>query len=64
MKFNGENYQLEKSIILSEFLKNKGYDFLKIAVEVNYEIIPKADYEKTELHNDDIVEVVSFVGGG
>jgi sulfur carrier protein len=33
-------------------------------VEVNEEIIPKATYNHTILKDGDIVEVVSFVGGG
>ncbi len=64
MKFNGKEILLEKDVILSEFLKTMGYDASVIAVEINYEIIPKAEYDKTLIHNSDTMEVVNFVGGG
>ena len=64
MKFNGKEILLEKDVILSEFLKTMGYDASVIAVEINYEIIPKSEYDKTLIHNSDTIEVVNFVGGG
>ena len=36
----------------------------KIAVEINGEIIPKKDYETVQIKENDVIEVVSFVGGG
>lgn len=35
-----------------------------VAVEVNRKVIPRARYDETALRNGDIVEVVTFVGGG
>jgi sulfur carrier protein len=35
-----------------------------VAVELNLDILPKGDYEKTALADGDLVEVVHFVGGG
>ncbi len=40
------------------------YDAKKIAVEINEEIVPKLKYKETVVKDDDVVEVVSFVGGG
>jgi sulfur carrier protein len=64
MKVNGEEKVLEKEILLSEYLEQEGYQTGRIAVERNGEIIPKRNYKETILHNDDVLEVVSFVGGG
>lgn len=36
----------------------------KIAAELNGNIIPKSEYESVILKDDDVLEVVSFVGGG
>ena len=36
----------------------------RIAVERNGDIVPKAQYDETMLCDGDVVEVVSFVGGG
>ena len=35
-----------------------------VAVEINAEIIPKAQYESFLLSEDDNVEIIHFVGGG
>lgn len=64
MKYNGNDYILENEVVLSQFLKSHGYDFSKIAVEINFEIIPKTNYDKVILKSTDSIEVVSFVGGG
>ncbi len=36
----------------------------KIVVELNLEILPKDEYDKTILKEDDKIEIVAFVGGG
>ena len=35
-----------------------------IAVEVNRELVPRADFAETILKNDDRLEIVSLSGGG
>lgn len=49
---------------LSELLKENGFRTDRIAVEYNGEILPKSEYDKTVLKDGDVLEVVSFVGGG
>lgn len=49
---------------VSGYLKTTSYDIKRIAVEINEEIVPKSKYEETFFKDGDIVEVVSFVGGG
>ena len=46
------------------YLASAGYDPLRVAVERNGDIVPKAQYGETVLADGDSVEVVSFVGGG
>ncbi len=63
VKINGE----EKKVLgktVAEYLLSNGYDIKRVAVELNGEILPKAQYECTSLKDGDSVEVVSFVGGG
>ena len=36
----------------------------RIAVELNREIVPKADYAKITLREGDELELINFVGGG
>ncbi|MGN1206458.1 MAG: sulfur carrier protein ThiS [Eubacterium sp.] len=49
---------------LEDVLAGEGYEKNRIAMEVNEEIIPKANYGEVFLKDGDRVEIVSFVGGG
>ncbi len=64
MKLNGHTVNINIELSLLEFLQQNKYDISKIAVELNGDIIPKADYMNVLLKEDDSLEVVSFVGGG
>ncbi len=64
IRVNGEDRTLAEETLLSEFLEKEGYQKSRIAVELNEKIIPKSQYEETLLHDGDVLEVVSFVGGG
>ena len=35
-----------------------------IAVEMNREIVPRGRHAEISLHNNDVLEIVNFVGGG
>lgn len=59
-----ENYVDMAGRTLAEYFRASSYDIKRIAVELNGEIVPKAEYANTVLKDGDIVEVVSFVGGG
>lgn len=64
MKVNGEKIRLEKPVSIEKFINDNGYRRERIAVELNLSIIPKGDYEKIMLSDDDVLEIVSFMGGG
>lgn len=63
IKINGESVEID-DISVAEYLKQEGYRTERIVVECNEEIVPKANYESFILHSGDVVEIVSFVGGG
>ena len=63
VKINGELFNVA-GISVKAYLLDSGYDLMRVAVELNGEILPKSQYEHTYLNDDDSVEVVSFVGGG
>lgn len=63
VKINGESFDVAGKSI-EKYLVDAGYDTKCIAIELNGDIIPKAQYENTYLDDGDSVEVVSFVGGG
>ncbi|MDO4323794.1 MAG: sulfur carrier protein ThiS [Lachnospiraceae bacterium] len=63
IKINGEEIMLTE-IPLTRYLQENGYDPRRIAVECNENIVPKSQFETFILHSGDVVEIVSFVGGG
>lgn len=64
MIINGEKQTLIEPVSLDVFLKREGYQKNRIAVERNGEIVPKSEYEKVIVTDSDLLEIVTFVGGG
>ena len=64
LKINGKDVSVSPNKTLSELLAEKGLHPDKIVVEHNLKIVPKEEWPKTMLSEDDAVEIVSFVGGG
>lgn len=60
---NGTTRQVELSSVAA-LLDRLGLDRTRVAVELNREILPKADYDATMLRDGDSLEIVQFVGGG
>ena len=63
VRINGENLDVVGKSV-AEYLNSAGYDQMRVAVELNGDIVPKAQYDDTIFKDGDNVEVVSFVGGG
>ena len=63
VKINGENLNVGGKSV-AYYLNSAGYDLMRVAVELNGDIVPKAQYADTFFKDGDSVEVVSFVGGG
>lgn len=64
MKINGVQREYSGGLTISQMLKEEGFQKERVAVERNEEIIPKEAYDTTKLQDADVVEVVSFMGGG
>jgi sulfur carrier protein len=60
---NGEQKEVGPLSILG-LLEKLEIDPRRVAVELNLEILPKADYATTTLQDGDRIEIVQFVGGG
>lgn len=63
VRMNGKD-EAVAGMVLKEYLEQNGYNLTGIAVECNEEILPKSQYESYVLQDQDVVEIVSFVGGG
>ncbi len=64
MKVNGKEMTLGNNQNLLQFLEVNQFDVATLAVARNGEIVPKVTYETVMLGEEDILEVVRFVGGG
>jgi len=61
---NGKQESIEKPLSLEALIVAKGLCPDKIVVEHNFSIISKEDWPKIMLKDQDMIEIVSFVGGG
>ena len=63
VKINGTELDAAGKTV-AQYLETTEYNRSRIAVERNGEIVPKSEYDSTLLKDGDVIEVVSFVGGG
>lgn len=61
---NGESYAVSGDDHLVSLIDSLKLKRGRVAVEINREIVPKANWDRTRLAAGDIVEIVNFVGGG
>jgi sulfur carrier protein len=61
---NGEPYLIHADTPLTALLERLKMRRGRVAVEINREIVPKANYEVTIVRAGDHVEIINFVGGG
>lgn len=64
LKINGKDLSQYTGKTVAEMLALEDYVAAQVAVERNEEILPKGTYEDTVLADGDVIEVVSFMGGG
>ncbi|AGF47383.1 sulfur carrier protein ThiS [Candidatus Kinetoplastidibacterium crithidiae] len=64
IQLNGKELNIQNNISILELLSSLQHDNKKIAIELNSNIIPKHKYNETFLKNEDVVEIVSAIGGG
>lgn len=61
---NGDSVETADGATVESLLQRLGISRERVAVELNADIVPKADYEKRTLSDGDKIEIVHFVGGG
>lgn len=61
---NGKTIDDADGLTLVTFLLREKYALSRIAVECNGKIVPKVQYDRKQLADGDILEIVCFVGGG
>jgi thiazole synthase len=61
---NAEPCALPDPLTVSSLLQHLNRDPRKLAVEVNEQVVPRVEHERTILKEGDAVEIVTLVGGG
>jgi sulfur carrier protein len=61
---NGDFVETTEGTTVESLLRQLDISRERVAVELNADILPKADYEKQLLCDGDKIEIVHFVGGG
>ena len=61
---NGESVELPDGLSVTGLLQHLGVSGERVAVERNGEVVRRARHAEEKLQESDVLEVVSFVGGG
>jgi sulfur carrier protein len=64
IQINGENKQVADHISVGDLLRSNELDPAKVVVEVNLQIVKRTMFDTCQLHDNDSVEILRFVGGG
>lgn len=61
---NGEIYQIPENSNIAYLTNLLGLENANVVAELDGNIVPKRDFEKTVLKNGSKLELIRFVGGG
>jgi len=61
---NGKPKKLDAPTTVAALLESLKLDAARVALELNREILPRAEFADRILANGDTLEIVQFVGGG
>ena len=61
---NGEEVELPEGLTVAALLQHLGVRAERVAVERNGAVVKKARHAEERVAPDDVLEIVTFVGGG
>ena len=64
IQLNGKKITIKPKITIFDLLKRFKLNNKKVAIEHNGIIVPVNNYKKKFLTDNDIIQVVHFIGGG
>ncbi len=64
LHINGEPREFPVALTVATLVEQLGMKADRVAVELNREIVPRNRWAAAELHDNDRLEIVHFVGGG
>lgn len=64
IRYNGEPREIPEGATVQQLLEALKLPARQVAVEVNYDVVPRERHAERRLQAGDQVEVVTLVGGG
>ena len=64
IQLNGKTHRLQKSLNVSQLLNSLMINKKKVAIEINGEVLSKDNYDSYRIKQNDVIEIVTFIGGG
>ena len=64
MKVNGKDIKFKENKNILNLLNDFEISKDRVVVEVNFDILEEEEFEKYILKEEDVVELINFVGGG
>jgi len=64
LTINGEAKDVPRSMTVAELVAHLGLGEGPVAVELNREIVPRAQHASRTIADGDVLEIVHMVGGG
>ena len=61
---NGDARELADGTTVEQLVRELGLGARRIAVEINLDVVPRAEHAARLLHDGDVIEIVQFIGGG
>ena len=61
---NDKSRNVPDGTTVAELLTTLQIEPRHVAVEINLDLVPRAQHAEHELHEDDALEIVTLVGGG
>lgn len=64
IQINGQDREVPSGLDLGKLLEHLSLSRQRVAVELNREVVRKAEWSMRRISDGDRVEIVHFVGGG
>ncbi len=61
---NGQAQEVRGELSITELLEQRNVKPVRVAVELNEDVVPRKAFSNTTLSDGDRIEIVTFVGGG
>jgi sulfur carrier protein len=61
---NGQDREMPRDATVADLLAGEKLEHVRVAVELNGQVVPRPDYARVRLGEGDNLEIVTLVGGG